>query len=60
MFMRLQRTLRSGVVLELYVTHPGEIGKYTRFRIRKNKGPVRLDRCLSADSSPPQVRSCPS
>jgi PKD repeat protein len=59
-FKRLQRTLRSGVVLELYVTHPGEIGKYTRFRIRKNKGPVRLDRCLSADSSPPQVRSCPS
>jgi hypothetical protein len=57
-FKRLQRPLPGGVVLEVFVTHPGDIGKYTRFHIRKGKGPVRKDKCLSAETNKP--RSCPS
>ncbi len=56
---KLQRSLRGDMVLQLYVTHPGEIGKYTRFHIRtKGKGPVRQDKCLAADTN--AIQRCPS
>ena len=40
------RSLRAGTVIELRVTAPGRIGKYTRFRIRARRRPARVDRCL--------------
>jgi PKD repeat protein len=44
---RLERhLLRVGTTLRIYVTKPGAIGKYTRFRIRKGRAPSRIDRCL--------------
>ncbi|HKN93127.1 MAG TPA: PKD domain-containing protein [Thermoleophilaceae bacterium] len=56
---KLQRSLRGDMVLQLFITQPGEIGKYTRFHIRtKGKGPVRQDKCLSADAN--VIQRCPS
>ena len=40
------RVLRPGAVVRVWVTKPGAIGKYTRFRIRAGKPPSRIDRCL--------------
>ncbi len=40
------RILRPGAVVRVWVTKPGAIGKYTRFRIRAGKPPSRIDRCL--------------
>src|SRR4051794_8969039 len=50
-------TLRSGVVIEVRVMRDGHFGKYTRFRIRKGKSPLRLDTCVR-DDDPDPVR-CP-
>jgi PKD repeat protein len=54
---RFERRLRAGVTLELFVHKGARIGKYTRFRIRANRPPARLDRCLMPKSNRP-VR-CP-
>jgi hypothetical protein len=43
---RFQRRLRSGTVLELVITKPGFIGKYTSFLIRRRRPPVRTDLCV--------------
>jgi hypothetical protein len=48
-----RRTLRPGAVVQVWVTRPGEIGKYTRLRIRKGKRPTRVDRCLMPGSRKP-------
>jgi PKD repeat protein len=55
---RLERLLRPGVIVKVYVTSQTAIGKYTRFRIRGGKAPARVDRCLNPGSWRP-VR-CPS
>ncbi len=47
-FRRFERAMRAGVVLEVRVAAPGEIGKYTRFVIRRHRVPVRSDSCLAA------------
>jgi len=57
-FRVFERTLRSGVTLELLITKPGQIGKYTRFTIRRGKLPERVDRCLDPAGAKPLV--CPS
>jgi hypothetical protein len=57
-FRRFQRSLPAGVVLEIRVTKPGEIGKYTRFAIRRQQLPVRTDACLGPTD--PRPISCPS
>src|SRR6185503_13042168 len=38
--------LRPGTVIEIRVTKRGDVGKYTRFLIRKGRPPARTDRCL--------------
>jgi PKD domain len=43
---KLARTYRAGTVIELRVTKPETIGKFTRIRIRAGQNPARLDRCL--------------
>ena len=42
----LERELRAGTLVEVSVTRPGLIGKYTRFRIRRRGAPARSDLCL--------------
>jgi hypothetical protein len=53
----LERRLRSGAVIEVFVTAPGRIGKYTRFTIRSNAAPARRDLCLQPGKSKPVA--CP-
>ncbi len=55
---RFERSLRAGVVLEIRVSKPGQIGKYTRFTVRHGKLPTRVDTCLSQAGIKPIV--CPS
>jgi len=57
-FRRFERSLRVGVVLEIRVSKPGEIGKYTRFTIRRGRRPVRFDACLAPAGTTPIT--CPS
>jgi hypothetical protein len=52
-----RHTLRPGTVVQIWVTKRGEIGKYTRFLIRKGKPPSRVDRCVMPGAKRP-VR-CP-
>jgi hypothetical protein len=54
---RLERLLRPGVKVRVYVTKRGTIGKYTKFRFRGGKAPVRVDRCLMPGSWAPA--QCP-
>jgi hypothetical protein len=57
-FRLFERSLRFGVTLEVLVSVPGEIGKYTRFSIRRGKLPQRLDTCL--DPAGVKPIACPS
>lgn len=50
--------LRPGSVVEIRVTKRGEVGKYTRFLIRKGRPPKRTDLCLLPGSKRPA--RCPS
>jgi PKD repeat protein len=52
------RFLRARTRVLVFVTRRGAIGRYTRFRIRSNKPPERVDRCLVSTSTKP-VR-CPA
>ena len=54
----VERWLPSGVRLVVTITRPGEIGKYTRFKIRRLKPPARVDRCMRPDS--PRPVRCPT
>jgi hypothetical protein len=58
-FRKLEkRLLRAGVLIKIYVTRAGAIGKYTSIKIRRGKPPRRTDRCLlPGDTKPVQ---CPS
>jgi hypothetical protein len=47
-FPRFERSLPPGVALVVRVTHAGEMGKYTRFVVRRGKLPVRSDACLNS------------
>jgi hypothetical protein len=57
-FPRFQRTLGAGAVLQIRVIKNGQIGKFTSFKIRRKKLPVRLDACLRSPSTAPSP--CPS
>src|SRR5213078_2661159 len=57
-FRRFERSLRAGVVLEIRVFKPGQIGKYTRLRTRRGRRPVRFDACLPPAATTPIT--CPS
>jgi hypothetical protein len=46
------------VTLEILVWKPGEIGKYTRFSIRRGRLPERIDKCL--DPAGVRALECPS
>jgi hypothetical protein len=57
-FRRFQRSLRAGVTLEIRVSKPGVIGKYTRVVVRRGRLPVRTDICLGPAGVNPMT--CPS
>jgi uncharacterized protein with FMN-binding domain len=57
-FRHFERSLHAGAVLEVRVSKAGEIGKYTRFTIRRGRPPRRLDECL--DPSGVKPIACPS
>ena len=57
-FRRFERSLSAGVILEIKISKPGWIGKYTRFTIRHGKLPIRVDGCLDAARSRPIA--CPT
>jgi hypothetical protein len=56
-FRRFERFLPFASILEIFVTKPGEIGKYTRFAVRRRKLPVREDTCLDPTGAKPLA--CP-
>jgi hypothetical protein len=56
---RLSRhTLRPGTVVKIFVTKPGMIGKYARFKMRRGKPPRRTDACVVAGTV--AAISCPT
>jgi len=57
-FPRFERSLHFGVTLEIMVSKPGEIGKYTRFAVHRGKLPERVDMCL--DPAGVNPLACPS
>jgi hypothetical protein len=57
-FRRFERTLHAGAVLDVWVSNHGQIGKFTRFLIRRGKTPTRTDTCLNSAGTKPIV--CPS
>jgi hypothetical protein len=57
-FGRFERSLQAGVVLEIRVSKPGEIGKYTSFAIRRGRLPVRVDACI--EPADPKPIPCPA
>jgi hypothetical protein len=52
-----RRKLPAGVVVEVFVTKEGFVGKYTRYAIRRSKPPSRRDACLLPGATRPAV--CP-
>jgi hypothetical protein len=57
-FRRFERALAAGVILEIRVSKSGQIGKYTRFVIRRRRPPSRLDECLGPTGITPIA--CPA
>ena len=57
-FKRLELRYRAGTTIEIRVSQAGRIGKYTRFTIRRGKGPLRLDRCLMPGTT--RASTCPT
>jgi hypothetical protein len=53
---RFRRLLRPRARLQIFVRAPGVIGKYTAFRIRAAKRPLRTDRCLMPGNSTKPTR----
>jgi len=52
-FPSFERSLPPGVSLVIRISHAGEIGKYTKFTIRRGKLPVRSDACVSSTDVKP-------
>jgi hypothetical protein len=57
-FHRFERSLRAGAVLHVWVSNYRQIGKFTRFVIRRGGLPGRTDLCLDPAGTKPIV--CPS
>jgi len=49
----VQRTYRPGAVLDVRVTGPDRIGKFTRIRFRRDRTPRRVERCLEPGNRKP-------
>ena len=53
---QLERGLRGPMTLTLRIARPGQLGKYLRYQIRRNKPPKRFDACI--DQNTRKVRPC--
>jgi hypothetical protein len=49
----LERSLRAGIVIDVTVTRKGFIGKFSRFRIRRGKVPLKRNLCLRPGAKKP-------
>jgi PKD repeat protein len=56
-FKTFERGIRAGAKLEIFVVAKKRIGKYTSFKMKRAKPPVRTDRCLVPGRRQPV--SCP-
>jgi hypothetical protein len=56
-FRALQRRLRAGTRIAIYVTQTRRIGRYTEYRVRRGRRPSRRDRCLRLGTL--RFRRCP-
>lgn len=56
-FRSLQRFLRAGAVLRVYVVRGNTVGKYTSFKVRRSRAPARNDACLYP-GDPTEPRGC--
>jgi PKD repeat protein len=52
------RSLKPGTLIEVFITAPGRIGKYTRFKVRADAAPARSDLCLQPGRKTPMT--CPA
>jgi hypothetical protein len=50
---KFERSLRAGTRLQVRVTKPGYVGKFTEFVIRRQAEPKRSDRCLAPGATRP-------
>lgn len=57
-FRGLERPLKAGVRLNIFVRRGDAIGKHTRFTIRKRKPPSRVDGCI-LPGDPFEPAECP-
>jgi PKD repeat protein len=57
-FKTFERSIRVGSKLEVFVLRSNRIGKYTRFKMRSSKIPLRKDACVVPGKRKP--RPCPS
>ena len=55
---RFERPLRAGSLLKIVVTKPGFVGKYTSFKFRRRRPPIRKDVCAQAGTAKPIA--CPA
>ena len=52
----IERTLRPPLMLTFKIKRPEQLGRYVRYKVRRNKPPVRIDSCLAQDTA--KVRPC--
>ena len=52
-FRSFEQRVPAGVRLQVFVTQPGRIGKYTSFQIRAGRRPLRRDLCVTSVSAKP-------
>ncbi len=56
-FRSFERRVPAGARIQVFITQPGKIGKYTSFKIRLRRRPVRTDLCVTSATAKPQP--CP-
>jgi hypothetical protein len=56
-FRSFERSLRAGAVITVRVSKDGVIGKYTHYRVRRGRLPIRRDLCIEPGRSRPVT--CP-
>jgi PKD repeat protein len=52
-FRGFNEALDPGTKIEIFVTDPTKIGKFTSFKLRNGKAPKRKDRCLAGEAHDP-------
>jgi hypothetical protein len=58
LFRAMSRGFNAGTVIEVRITKPETIGRYTRIKIRAGRRPARVDRCLMPGQPNKPLASC--